>query len=64
MDEDQETDLSEQEQRLADLGDRIEETRKAAADDLLPGGSGRTFTDEGVRAQVEEFGDTEHHRAD
>ena len=46
--------------RLDDLADRIEATRKKAAEDLEIGGEGRTFADEGVRRQVEEKGDTEH----
>jgi hypothetical protein len=49
-----------EQQRIDELGDRIEATRERAADDLEPGGPGRTFTDAGVAAQVEDEGDTEH----
>ena len=48
------------EERLEDLGERIEATRKRAAEDLEMGGRGRTFADEGVSRQVETKGDTEH----
>jgi len=51
-------------QRLEELGEHIEEAAKHAAADLEIGGSGRTFTDSGVRAQVEEHGDTSHPPAD
>ncbi len=53
-------DPEKEQERLDDLGERIERTTERAADDLEPGGSGRTFTDAGVSAQVEDEGDTEH----
>jgi hypothetical protein len=49
-----------EQERLDDLGQQIERTAERARDDLEPGGPGRTFTDAGVAAQVEEEGDTEH----
>ncbi len=51
-----------EEARLDDLGKRIAATRKKAHEDLE--GSGRTFADQGVRAQVEADGDTAHPPAD
>jgi hypothetical protein len=52
------------EERLDELGEEIEATRRKAAADLEPGGAGRMFTDEGVERQVEAQGDTEHPPAD
>jgi hypothetical protein len=49
-----------EQERLDDLGERIEATRRKAAEDLEIGGRDRTFADEGVSRQVEEKGDTEH----
>lgn len=57
-------DPEQDEQRLEDLGERIEATRRKAAEDLEVGGKGRTFADEGVSRQVEAEGDTQHPPAD
>ncbi|MCU1453983.1 MAG: hypothetical protein JWN46_2129 [Acidimicrobiales bacterium] len=59
-----ELDVDAEQQRLDALGEAIEGTREKAADDLEPGGRGRTFTDEGVARQVEETGDTDHPTGD
>lgn len=61
---DDDLDVDAERQRLDDLGHRIEDTREHAEADLDVGGAGRTFTDEGVRRQVEAEGDTEHPPAD
>ncbi len=57
---DHETDLDveAEHKKLDDLGKRIEDTRHHIEEDLEPGGKGRVFADEGVRAQVKRGGDT------
>ena len=51
-------------ERLDELGEEIEATRRRAEDDLEVGGQRRTFADQGVREQVAEHGDTEHPTGD
>ena len=55
-----ELDVEAEEEKLEDLGHRIEATRKKAEGDLSVGGAGRPFADEGVREQVAKDGDTDH----
>lgn len=53
-------DVEAEKERLADLGRRDAELAAKAEADLEVGGAGRTFTDAGVRSQVEDGGDTAH----
>lgn len=57
-------DVEAERERLERLRRTEQEVERQAADDLTMGGPGRTFSDSGVRAQVEDEGDTEHPLAD
>jgi hypothetical protein len=57
-------DVEAEQQHLDELGKHIEEVRQKAHEDLDIAGRGRTFADEGVSRQVEQYGDTVHGRAD
>lgn len=53
-------DVDAERERLAEAEEQDERILAKAEDDLEVGGSGRTFSDEGVTRQVEEHGDTDH----
>ncbi|MCU1498180.1 MAG: hypothetical protein JWM47_2133 [Acidimicrobiales bacterium] len=57
-------DTEAEKERLAEQSAADDRIRERAAEDLEPGGPGRTFADQGVREQVEERGDTHHPTGD